>query len=74
MSYIINANNLKKYYGDFLAVNDISFKVKKGSLFAFLGLNGAGKSTTINILCSIIKKDHGEIYINNLNTSSSGTL
>lgn len=67
MSYIINANNLKKYYGDFLAVNDISFKVKKGSLFAFLGLNGAGKSTTINILCSIIKKDHGEIYINNLN-------
>lgn len=67
MEFIIQANNLKKSYGDLKAVNDISFSVKKGNLFAFLGLNGAGKSTTINILTSIIKKDEGTIIIDNHN-------
>ena len=57
MSNIIEIKNLKKYYGDVKAVDDISFEVKEGSLFAFLGINGAGKSTTINIICSILKKD-----------------
>lgn len=63
MQNIIEVHNLKKYYGDIKAVDDISFSVKSGSLFAFLGLNGAGKSTTINMLCSIIKKNAGKIYI-----------
>ena len=63
MSYIIEATNLSKKYGKHQAVNNINFKVKKGGMFAFLGLNGAGKSTTINILCSIIKKDEGQIII-----------
>ena len=63
MSYIIEATNLSKKYGQHQAVNNINFKVKKGGMFAFLGLNGAGKSTTINILCSIIKKDEGQIII-----------
>ena len=67
MEFIIQANNLKKSYGTLKAVNDISFSVKKGNLFAFLGLNGAGKSTTINILTSIIKKDDGTIIIDNHN-------
>lgn len=64
MDYSIEVKNLTKYYGSFLAVNDVSFKVQKGSLFAFLGMNGAGKSTTINIICSILHKDGGEVLIN----------
>ena len=46
--------NLNKSYGEKKAVNNISFSVDRGSLFAFLGVNGAGKSTTINIICSIL--------------------
>ena len=53
----------KKGKNAVVAVDDISFKVKKGSLFAFLGINGAGKSTTINIICSILSKDKGKIYV-----------
>ncbi len=63
---IIVAKHIKKYFGDIKAVDDISFNVKRGSLFAFLGLNGAGKSTTINILCSILKKDEGTVIIDDL--------
>lgn len=55
--------HLSKSYGNLKAVNDISFEVAKGSLFAFLGINGAGKSTTINIICSILSKDSGKIYV-----------
>lgn len=60
---ILSVQNLVKTYGDLKAVNDISFTVKKKSLFAFLGQNGAGKSTTINIITSILKKDSGKIYL-----------
>lgn len=65
---MIEIKNLKKYYKEVKAVDDISFNVKEGELFAFLGLNGAGKSTTINIMCGAIERDSGEVYINNLNT------
>lgn len=61
--YILQIKHLIKTYGDLRAVNDISFKVKRGSLFAFLGVNGAGKSTTINIISSILNKDYGTIII-----------
>jgi ABC-type multidrug transport system ATPase subunit len=61
--YIIYVEHLKKYYGDVKAVDDISFRVKRGSLFAFLGENGAGKSTTINIISSILNKDSGMVNI-----------
>ena len=60
---ILEIEHLRKSYGSLKAVNDISFKVKKGSLFAFLGVNGAGKSTTINIICSILKKDNGRVIV-----------
>ena len=50
MSEIIKVENLVKTYGSIVAVNGISFTVEKGSLFAFLGTNGAGKSTTIDVL------------------------
>lgn len=60
---IIEVRDLYKTYGDVKAVDGISFDVEEGSLFAFLGLNGAGKSTTINIICSILKKDSGKIFV-----------
>ena len=47
---IIEIEHLSKHFGDVQAVNDLSFRVKEGELFAFLGINGAGKSTTINIM------------------------
>ena len=56
-SDIIKITHLNKSFGEVKAVNDLSFRVKKGELFAFLGVNGAGKSTTISILCGLLKKD-----------------
>ena len=53
--------------GEVEAIKDLSFKVKKGELFAFLGLNGAGKSTTISIMCGSLKKDEGMVEINGKN-------
>ena len=67
---IIEIKNLKKYFGEIKAVDDITFSVKKGSFFAFLGLNGAGKSTTINILCGNYQKDSGEVIIDGINIDS----
>ena len=59
----ITAKNLSKNYDKTTAVDHISFSVKKGEFFAFLGENGAGKSTTINILCTILKKTEGEVEV-----------
>lgn len=61
---IIEVRNLKKYFKDVKAVDDISFSVEEGELFAFLGVNGAGKSTSINIMCGSLEKDEGSIIIN----------
>jgi ABC-type multidrug transport system ATPase subunit len=66
MDNIIEVKNLVKYYGDLCAVNNISFNVKRGGMFSFLGVNGAGKSTTINILCQVLKKTHGAVFIDKL--------
>lgn len=63
MPKAIEITGLKKYFGEVKAVDDISFEVERGSLFAFLGLNGAGKSTTINIICTLLKKDGGKISV-----------
>ena len=66
MSNIIEINDLKKSFGEVKAVNGVSFCVKEGELFAFLGENGAGKSTTINIMCAQLKKDGGSIFIDGM--------
>lgn len=66
MKNIIEINHLSKSYGEVNAVNDLSFRVKEGELFAFLGVNGAGKSTTINIICGQLSKDSGDVTIDSL--------
>lgn len=63
MSNIIQINHLNKSFGEVKAVQDLSFRVKEGELFAFLGINGAGKSTTINIMCGQLSKDSGSVLI-----------
>ena len=60
---IIDIKNLNKSFGDVKAVQDLSFIVKEGELFAFLGVNGAGKSTTISIICGQLSKDSGEVFV-----------
>ncbi len=62
-SHIIEIKNLSKSFGDVKAVQDLSFHVNRGELFAFLGVNGAGKSTTISIMCGQAVKDSGNIVI-----------
>jgi len=64
MTFAIQVEHLQKHYGEHLAVKDISFNVEQGALFAFLGANGAGKSTTIEILCTLLQKSSGTVSIN----------
>jgi len=59
----VKVHNLTKKFGDFTAVDNISFEVKRGEIFGFLGPNGAGKSTTIRILCGIIGPTSGEGFV-----------
>src|SRR5690554_4590853 len=66
---IIEVENLSKQYGDFTAVNGISFKVKEGEIFGFLGPNGAGKTTTINMLTGLSRISSGSIRIKGIDTS-----
>lgn len=63
MENIIEIKNLDKSFKEVHAVNDLSFNVKRGELFAFLGVNGTGKSTTISIMCGTLKKDNGSVVI-----------
>lgn len=66
MDNIIEINHLSKSFGEVKAVQDLSFRVKEGELFAFLGVNGAGKSTTINIMCGQLAKDAGSVKISGI--------
>ncbi|MGL5414861.1 MAG: ABC transporter ATP-binding protein [Clostridium sp.] len=69
---ILEVNNLKKTYGEKVAVKDVSFYVEKGEILGFLGPNGAGKSTTINILSTTLKRDSGEIKFKGKDIYRSG--
>lgn len=64
MENILEVNGLYKKYGDLTAVDHISFKVQKGTLFAFLGQNGAGKSTTIKMIITLLASDGGSYLLN----------
>ncbi len=63
MEPVIKVSGLKKYFREVRAVDDISFQVEKGELFGFLGVNGAGKSTTIHMMCTLFAPTAGEIEI-----------
>lgn len=69
---IIKISHLNKSFGDVKAVSDLSFRVKKGELFAFLGVNGAGKSTTISIICGQLKKDRGKVQTKGMEVGKAG--
>lgn len=72
MEDIIKISHLNKSFGQVKAVNDLSFCVKRGELFAFLGVNGAGKSTTISIICSQLKKDSGSVEVQGIDADKAG--
>lgn len=61
---VIEIAHLTKSFGEVKAVDDLSFHVARGELFAFLGVNGAGKSTTISIMCGTLSKDGGKVIVN----------
>lgn len=67
MTNVISVSNLVKKYGDFTAVNDISFSVKKGEIFGILGPNGAGKTTTLEIMETLKPQTSGEVLIDGIN-------
>jgi len=69
---ILEIEHLYKSFGDVKAVQDLSFCVKEGELFAFLGVNGAGKSTTISVLCGQLKKDEGRVTVNGCDIDRDG--
>ena len=63
MENVLEISQLCKRFGDVQAVQNLSFQVREGELFAFLGVNGAGKSTTINIICGQLARDSGDVRI-----------
>ena len=73
MPAIIKVNNLSKQFKEIKAVDDLSFTVEQGDVYGFLGQNGAGKSTTIRMLLTLIKPTAGEISIFNKNLSTHRT-
>ena len=67
----VNVSNLTVKFGDFIAVNNISFSVKKGEIFGFLGSNGAGKTTTIRVLCGLLTPTLGAVQVANISSEVS---
>ncbi len=61
--FSVRVKNLTKRFGDFVAVNGVSFEVGKGEIFGYLGANGAGKSTTIRMLCGLLSVSSGEAEV-----------
>jgi len=70
MKNIISIQNITKFFKDNKAVNNLSLDIKKGEIYGLLGSNGAGKSTTINILLGFLKPDSGTATINDINVAS----
>lgn len=63
MSHVLEIRQLTKKFGDFVAVDNMSLNVREGEIFGFLGANGAGKSTTINMIASLLRVTKGEITL-----------
>lgn len=60
----LEVRNLVRYYGDLLAVDNLTLQVRKGEVFGFLGPNGAGKTTSIRMMCGLLRPTSGEVLIN----------
>src|SRR4026209_1557114 len=69
MSSAITVKNLTRRFGEFVAVNDVSFEVGEGEIFGFLGANGAGKSTTIRMLCGLLRPTSGTAMVGGVDVS-----
>jgi ABC-2 type transport system ATP-binding protein len=70
--YAVEARNLTVKFGDFTAVDNISFSVKRGEIFGFLGANGAGKTTTIRVLCGLLVPTSGDAHVVGLGFEDGG--
>ena len=68
----LEIRNLVRYYGDLLAVDNLSLQVRKGEVFGFLGPNGAGKTTSIRMMCGLLKPTSGEVWINGEKITHAG--
>ena len=68
---MLKIEHLTKYYGEKLAVDDLSLHIKKGEIFGFIGHNGAGKTTTIKSVCGIHKFDEGEIFVDGVSVKEN---
>ena len=68
---IISIKNITKRFGRFEAVKDLSIQIKEGEIYGLLGSNGAGKSTTINILLGFLEPDKGEAFIDGINVTAN---
>ena len=70
----ISINKISKAYNNELALNNISFNIKKGEIVGFLGPNGAGKSTLMKIICGSLKQDKGEVSVCKINSKKNMLL
>ncbi|MES2678195.1 MAG: ATP-binding cassette domain-containing protein [Pseudomonadota bacterium] len=68
---VIEAQNLTKKFGDFIATNNVNFQIKSGKIFGFLGPNGAGKSTTFKMLCGLLKPTEGVAHVSGISLLTS---
>ena len=68
--YAIEVRGLSRRFGQFVAVNDLSFDVARGEIFGFLGSNGAGKSTTIRMLCGLLRPSSGTAFVGGIDVSA----
>jgi ABC-2 type transport system ATP-binding protein len=66
---VLSVSNLTKYYGNFKALDSVSFTVDEGCVYGYLGPNGAGKTTTIRIMLGLLKPNQGEVQIAGANPS-----
>lgn len=71
MEYAVETRSLSKSYGDAVAVNGLDLKINKGEIFALLGVNGAGKSTTIRMLCGLSEPSGGEAFLCGINIAKN---
>lgn len=71
---VVEVKDLTVQFGQFKAVDQVSFDVRSGEIFGFLGANGAGKTTTIKVLCGLLVPSSGEVFVNNINLSKDAAL